>query len=252
MNILDLTIIYLACGAPFGVYYYLVNRPQKNGWLKSIFISLLWFPFAIQLLISRVTKRLSEREFSVKSRDRHESNELNRGKKNFEAFLPENGSFISLFELREIIDRYAGLTLAKNIDVAAPAKHEEELFRASGGTTLEISSICLNRRNRAKLLSHQRDARTDFLKMLGELFEFSRVEKLGKQAIGFVKLLKDDEALDSIELLIKNASQITRDISVKELEKDLWKQDIPIQPTNEPIPLHLKALTAAANAPTKD
>ena len=252
MSLLDLTIIYLTCGAPFGVYYYLANRFTKHIWIKSIFVLFLWFPFAIRLLISHITKELREREYSVKFHEQQEAKELEKAKKDFETFLPQNDHLVSLFEFREIIERYAGLTLAKNLDAAVPAKNDKELFKINGRKNIEISSVCLNRRNRATLLSHQRDARTDFLRILDELFEIGGDKKLGKHSFEFVKLLKDDEALASINSLLKNTLQIAHDKPVKELEKDLWKQDIPTQLNDKTIPLHLKAMTATVNAPTKD
>ena len=53
MNWNDLIIIYLACGAPFAVYYYLQNRNlnEKNYlYLKTLFRFLVWIPDAFRLV----------------------------------------------------------------------------------------------------------------------------------------------------------------------------------------------------------
>lgn len=253
MNLTELTIIYLACGAPVGVYHFLSNRHRKDtSWLKSFFAALLWIPLCAQLLLVRITKALMQHRNITNFAITEEMAAIDDSKKVFEDFISRKLFAVSLFELREVIDRYAGLTNARNSKVEYPAKHEKELFRIGNDEYTDVSAVCLNRRNRKRLLFHQSEARKDFLKLLGELLTYGEAKKLGKHAIEFAKLLKDDEASASIKNLLKHFPQIAPARTVKELEKALWTQAIPKQPTDEMIPTQLKALTTTAISPTKD
>jgi hypothetical protein len=53
MNLTDFLIIYFACGAPFGVYYFLQNRSDSVSsklWLNAFFTFAFWIPIAFRLL----------------------------------------------------------------------------------------------------------------------------------------------------------------------------------------------------------
>ncbi|MEO6588731.1 MAG: hypothetical protein ABIP06_05335, partial [Pyrinomonadaceae bacterium] len=59
MNLFDAIIIYLACGAPFGVYYFVNHRLLNNRvFFKTVLILLCWLPFAILLFQRHITKKL--------------------------------------------------------------------------------------------------------------------------------------------------------------------------------------------------
>src|SRR5688572_2946946 len=54
MNPNDFLIIYLACGAPFGVYYFFDKRnalPSNRLWLKTFLMVFFWIPFALKMLV---------------------------------------------------------------------------------------------------------------------------------------------------------------------------------------------------------
>ncbi|NNE99641.1 MAG: hypothetical protein HKN25_11530 [Pyrinomonadaceae bacterium] len=249
----DITIIYLACGAPFGVYSFLAYRHREDKvWIRSLLTALFWIPFALRLLLSSLTEKLNQNEFFINFLGGRNDESLISAKKSFEIYLPRNGYSMSLYELREIINRYSGLTLARNAKAKGPAGHEQEIFRIDARTGSNISAVCLNRRNHSKLSFHQKESRNDFLEAFSNLLNKENEDLLGKKAIEFVKLLKDEEALASIQTILETSSRNTSERNVKELENDLWKPERPIQPKDEPIPLRLKTLTAMANARTKD
>ncbi|MGI8669995.1 MAG: hypothetical protein ACR2J3_09160 [Aridibacter sp.] len=219
MNLQDIAIIYLACGSPFGVYYFLNKRQSGNNiLLKSLLLTIFWIPFAFRLLNTKVTKKLKNNHLISRKEKK-----LFEMQKYFENFLPNDSKNISLFELRETVERYSGLTYVISGNNQNPASHEKEIFKFNGNKNIEISALCLNRRNRKKLNSHQTQAREDFLNLLKILFASdSEQQKLGKHTLEFVKLLNDEKALVEIKRLINEVSQSFEESHVLQMEKDLW------------------------------
>ena len=64
------------------------------------------------------------------------------------------------------------------IDGSEIAASEKEIFKVSGKSKNEISSVCLNRRNLNKLFFHQKNARRDFLQAFELLFYAASDEKM--------------------------------------------------------------------------
>lgn len=247
MNYLDFFIIYLACGSPFGVYYFFNSRKQiKLAWLYSIAVVFVWIPYAFQLLHEKVTNKLQTKTIDFE--------QIEKLQKEFENFLPVDKSIISLFELREVIERYSELTQIKSASNGIPAKHEKEIFKLHGNKNVEISAQCLNRRNRQRLLFHQNLAREDFLKTVKILSKTnSEQKKLGRLSLEFVKILNDEETQTSLEKLFTTTPQTFKTSFVNILEKDLlWKQDQPKPSNAKPISMPLQTLTVTVNARKKD
>ena len=166
MNFFDIFIIYLACGAPFGVYYFLNHRNQQpHTFIKTILISLFWIPFAFGLLQKYVTKQLPNSIFSKKVDFRDE--EIQETKKHLEDIFMKNKFDISVFELREIFDRYIGLTesILNQDDLI---ESNSEFFEIAGNENAALAAKCYERRNRKLLFFHQTLAGQDFLKMISE------------------------------------------------------------------------------------
>ncbi len=243
MNYTDLIIIYLAGGSPFGVYYFFnSNGNKKLVWLKSVLIIFVWIPYAFQLLYSNVTSKLNNSKLSdISNQQNTLRNNLAKLQRGFEDYLPTNKAEMSLFELREIIERYSELTTIQSELNGKPANHEKEIFRINGNNEIEISAICLNRRNHKRLLSHQTQAKSDFLKSLRILFNSTKdVKKLGEHSIEFVKLLNEDEALISVFELYKEFSQTLQESNVSNSEKDLWTTQEPKQSNTKQISIRLQ------------
>ncbi|HLM02481.1 MAG TPA: hypothetical protein VK400_15625 [Pyrinomonadaceae bacterium] len=106
---------------------------------------------------------------------------------------------VSVFELREVIQRYAGLTLAAG-QRDEIGENEREVFRIVDHQNAELGAKCLHRRNRLRLGFHQRLASRDFLRMLAK-FSFFEAEKLRALALEFATLLDDGETRRAIENL---------------------------------------------------
>lgn len=261
MNPIDLFIIYLACGAPFGVYYFFQNRaPVKSNllWFKTFLNFFFWIPFAFLLLRrnkSFTTLSLFGSDKSALENSEQEAN-LHPTVKQIERVFLESNLEISVYEFREIIERYIGLTIAYQTDAAQISDAETELFRISRAKNknIELGAICLNRRNRKRLVRHQTEARKDFLQLINQLLKFDSddVKKLEHSAFELVIILKDSEARNKLEKMFACRLQTGTRFSVTETEKDLWKPEIPRLSPAKQIPYHLPAMKATLNSRRKD
>ncbi len=223
MNLTDLFIIYFTGGAPFAVYYFLQNRRQESNLLpKTAIVFLLWIFFAVSLLLQSKIRR---QVFDYSSENQR-GQILSLHQKKLEEFLVESKFNISVFDLRETIERYVGLTLNIGNDIANGA--EQEILRIAENDNLRLGSICIERRNRNRLARHQTEARKDFIRLVGKLSELtSDTDKFQQSVVEIVRVLKDEEAQSSLgKIFAENLSngQIT---GVEHSEKDLWKPQEP-------------------------
>ena len=254
MNYLDFLIIYLACGSPFGVYYFLDQRTEKTFiYVRSILAAVCWVPYAVKLLHQKVTNGLNSSQNSVNNLlDSSNSQKVEKLKKKFEDFLPDSHLGTSLYELREITERYAGLTQAISEDSNDPSEHELEIYKITDNSNEQISANCLMRRNRRKLEFHQTHARKDFLNLITELAEVnSDKNKLGNLSAEFVKILNDQQALSQLAQIFDKNLQNNTAANVNTSENDLWNPQEKQHLLN-PLSTRLETLTATINPPKKD
>jgi len=225
MNLLDATIVYFACSAPFGTYYFIKNRHNKHAlWLKTILVTIFWIPFSAKLLHENFWNKAGRRNLNDSSPSNlQNAQQLAALRSEFEQFIPKGQSKTSLFEIREIIERYAGLTIAiQNTDNLRP-DHQNEIFRISQSNNIKLSSLCFNRRNRQKLSAHQTQARTDFLEIVKTLSTFDKKsEAIKEYAFRFVSFLKDKEAIRVLEAASFNSPQKEKAAAVGFSAEDLW------------------------------
>jgi hypothetical protein len=258
MNLRDLIIIYLACGAPFGVYYFLQNRnlPEtKFLWLKSLFRFVCWIPFAIQMVArkSLFTKLYTNGFDKNAGSDAKKEVEIDEIKKYFEVIIHEKRFPFSIYEFRETFERYVGLTLEMQNDDQEISTSEKEIFRITNHTDKKLAEICLNRRNRKRLSFHQKFARRDFFEVFQQLTDKSdEPQNLFDRTLKLVKLLNDFEAQKIVDKLFKESLQTQQKSNVNNLEKELWNSE-KLKPSPETkISVNMKALTATANLSRKD
>lgn len=237
MSVIDFLIIYLACGSPFVVHYFLHHHRSNRFILKTLPVVFVWFPYAFRLLHQKITKEFSGEKIEFIQ-------------KQFEKNLPQK---ISVFDFRETAGRYVGLTQASQFQDSHPTAKEINFFRLFQNKNAKLAARCLNRRNRKLLLLHQTQARQDFLQTLAVLLETAEEKKnLGRLAVEFVSLLKDDQAEISVKNLIKTHGQTPQPLTVHDLEKDLCKSDTHKPQPAKQIPVRLPTLTATANSSAKD
>jgi hypothetical protein len=160
MTIVDIIILYFAIGLPFGVHFFLKNRFANLLWLKATVATLLWIPYSILLLHQRVTKVLINSDFD------HKFLLVSKYQKNIELLLLKNKKDSSLFDFREVAERYIALTLNLSEQNQTIGENKREFFRMANTKNIELSAICLNRINATKLKNHQSNSRKDFLNFL--------------------------------------------------------------------------------------
>lgn len=258
MNLFDFIIIYLACGAPFGVYYFLQNRNLPNNkffFLKIVFNFVCWIPFAVSLISKKnFFSNLFDYKFDHKVvLDAERETEIFSIKRFYEIELFEKFSQFSIFEFREVFDRYVGLTLEANSSNQEIADSVRDFYQISESPNKKLAENCLQRRNRQRLFFHQTLARNDFWELIGKIFNNSqnRAEIFDKSS-HLIELLKDSESNFFLQRLSAKGLQTLENDYVSETENELWKteqqQPIPAQP----ISVNIKALTATMNLSNKD
>ncbi len=229
MNAFEIFILYLSCGAPFGVYFFFQHRKNSRRApliLKSFLTVFVWIPYALRLLNANVTKKLSVPKSSATSEPDSGflRKRLDEIEKRMLQILVGSRAEVSVFEFREVFQRYAGLTLAAMQRAAADevGENERAVFKIANHANAELGAKCLHRRNRLRLEFHQRLASRDFLKLLAK-FSFFEAQKLRAAALEFVTLLDDGETRRAVENLFAaadNSPQISRDSAVKQGEKE--------------------------------
>jgi hypothetical protein len=260
MNLYDFLIIYLACGAPLGVYYFLQNRKTPNFErlrLKTVLNFLFWIPFAYRLLQkSKILQGAFRNIFDHHSAlDAEAEKNIYAIRKRLEKIYLESNLKLSIYEVREILDRYAGLTLECQFEHinSQTARTKSGIFQITGHKNAELAVICLERRNRKRLLLHQTEARRDFLHLLSELFDSgSELKSLESAAIEFVTLLKDAAARKTIEKMFDFRTQTEKAANVKNAETEIWKSETQKPLLTRPNSTRLKTLTAQMNLRAED
>jgi hypothetical protein len=259
MILRDLIIIYLACGAPFGVYYFLQQRNLRETnylWLKSLIRFVCWIPFACRMVARKsLFTNLYNNTFDKHSiSDAKKEVEIAAIQKCFENTLREYGINLSIYEFREIFERYVGLTLEIKSETTENTVQEKEIFRITNHNNKKLAEICLHRRNRKRLFFHQNLARRDFFEVLEQLREVSETipQSFFKEAAKLVNLLDDSEARNLLEKLSKNTLQTRKASNVSNLENELWNsgKQKPLQ--DKIISTNMQVLTATAQLSPKD
>lgn len=262
MNLYDFLIIYLTCGAPFAVYHFLQYRSvfkSRQLWLKTILNFLFWplsaYRFARN---SRTLKNIFDKVFvndtysdSVSDTEK----DLQITQKRIEKIVLEYDPNVSVYELREIFDRYAGLTLTRQNADTIHQTDRYKIFQIVDHDNAKLAGICFERRNRKRLSHHQTQARQDFLNIFAKLFEANfETDKLGELIVKFITLLEDPPAQKLIKEMVEQKAQSGGKINVQIARKDLWKTEPPKPSTINSNPNGLKVLTAttAVNLRGKD
>ena len=229
MTISDLLVIYFSIGAPCGVYVYFQIRSKttpKELWLKTLFTFVFWVPTAVRFLLKNILIRpavyYEKNDKSPLSPEREQK--LYLIEKHLENLLVKSDLRISIYEFREMFQRYVGLTFAAQNESEEFLIINKELFYAAQNRNFEIADKCFQRRNRKRLFFHQTLARKDFLQFASQMVPIiADRENFAKSVIELVKILEDHEAQIAIKKILADNPQTGNYSAVNSLEKDLWK-----------------------------
>ncbi len=234
MNFLDFIIIYLTCGAPFAVEYFIKHRVSSTHTrclIKASLILIFWLPYSLNILWQFIKE---QNKSHINFDNDKDLNVLNENKiqdiqKKMESVsLKINGKY-SLFEFRDLVNRYKGFMLETQVENKTPDAAEREIFTVSNSSSVDVSAICLHRRNRNRLFFHQRRAQKDFLAFLTATFRTS-VHSNGVYfillAFELTVLLKDFEMQKKLKQNFPDILPNNSDFVVKFLEYELWNTEI--------------------------
>ena len=157
MSYIDLSIIYLACGAPIAAEFALRSGSQisiTTVWFTAVRL-LVWPVFAINLILGRLdaTNRTNDRLSSL-------AIDLNAAKSRLESALFSSSKTVAIFEYRELFDRYAGLCLNSDDDVIDTGV--SKLLALEAHPNVNLAKACFERRNRSIVAYHRDLVREEF------------------------------------------------------------------------------------------
>jgi hypothetical protein len=168
MNIFDMLIIYLACGAPFGVYYAFTSREKRRTpmfFLKLSVNCLFWFQYGMRLILrtGRVRKLFDSAFGRRVVWENNRDSEIRSIQRFLELKLRQTDRQFSVFEFREEFESYVGLTLELAEASSAPVGSNGEFAEITGRGRNGVNERCLHRQNVSKLRSHHDIVRSSIL-----------------------------------------------------------------------------------------
>jgi hypothetical protein len=192
MLLSELTIIYLAAAAPFGVARFLkdhaanLSAPRKVA--KAAAVALAWPLAAPRMLLERA-RAARDGDDSDEAREQVERrvelvkrSAVNSLREVEDLLLDSRGvaglretERHALFAARECVERYAGLSLScgNASEEEAPSERELELCRIAGraGDDLLVAGRCVHRRGVTRLVAHRERARSELIHALAGVCE---------------------------------------------------------------------------------
>lgn len=158
MDLLDIAIIYLACGAPFAVQYSfrLKDEAGIETTAKCVLAGLAWPVFAL-LYVRDAVKRLG-RPTPIQSETKQLIDNI---RQSLEDSVDLAGRPDAAFEFRRTVLRWAELAIAVRQPTASPAV--AALWELSEHTRPNIASNAYIHREKRLLDAHLEAARKDFI-----------------------------------------------------------------------------------------
>ena len=207
MKLTDLLIIYFACGAPFGVYQITTSQdPLDTKAVLQIALRIICWPvFTTLILIEWFSPGSNFADVSGHRR-------IDDIRLEIEGHVFANDPVSSIFDFRETLHRYVGLSQAVTERVSSnPAN---ELFDLSGSEHKDLASACLARKNQRKLSFQHSLVRNEFVDMISEFAEVdekcTRVIALAMKLAEHVNDPLTENALATISELHERAKVVTQ------------------------------------------
>lgn len=221
MTILDFLIIYLACGSPFAVHS-LVTRNEgdrRSKYMAAVANVFLW-PWTAVRLIHVFFRSLDS---DSDSRSIHQRDlDLARIRSSLENAAAERSDSRTVFEFRDVFQRYSGLSLG--CEVMLGTRPAGEIFEITSHPDPSVASACLDRKNLSRLQMHRDHARQDFIGMILRINGDDQASgPLLDSAVKAAELARDTDGVRAMRSLFgisDNYVEITREA---EPVVDLWK-----------------------------
>lgn len=165
----EMIVLYLAAGAPFCALHYFEINSERSPYVRALTSTGLlpiWIFCAVRYIVSTRSKRLKSR--SSQDERIHETS------KRLENVFAEIADSVSIYEFRETVERYVGLSFANQsvepntLDPAAPT--QQDVYFEFGVS--KLNNIVLARRNRKLLEFHLNDARRNLFEAISSQIVF--------------------------------------------------------------------------------
>jgi len=190
VNILDLAIIYLACGAPFAVNYSF-RADDTFGFVelvKSFGVGVAWPYFALMMLYTSITapKKHSADELAARR-------VIESVRHKLESHIASSMRPNEIFEFRDAVMRYAGLKVAEQMPTGnAP---EMEFIAITYPQPNAAAAAIFERKHKARIEFHSYLAGCEFVDTINAL---SHHKGLAAAAAQIAEDLDDNATADII------------------------------------------------------
>ena len=193
MTLLEASILYFSIGSAFAAYSFFENQGFWNHRLtNSGFAFLLWPSFAVPSRLRSKIKTAIDFVFVNPDEPDSELRQIEKIQTDIETYAKNCLTESSIFQIRDILLRYASLCMAYNSNTSG---FRSEFLEISLTEPLPEQHLSLMRRNRKRIRKHRNHARRQFLELVsGVMQESDNGEKIGECTISFAKLLKDETA----------------------------------------------------------
>jgi len=204
MLVLDVLIIYFACGSPFAAHAFLCRR-KFTGFVHvlSSFAAILYWPVLVPAFIRRAVSDKKSESGSIQTQtlEPHIHNlQLQLIHKAFTALSHDEA-----LEFREVVQRYVALSMELYRDERSVGR--SELFELTEHPDPITANACLARRNRQKLEVHQTRARILFIEIV-EALCFEGCPEVADLAVQLAAGIGDESAAAEIAFLTGPESSI--------------------------------------------
>jgi hypothetical protein len=209
MTFLDLLILYLSLGAPFGAYRLVRNGNPlgSNGLFSAILAFLLWPPYAIRSAYRYLVSSDGSTGFAVDGKpDAGFFKTIEDLSDQFSAAAARSHRLIAK-RLEHRFERYVELSLALITRSGAKGGQYFDLLTVSGHPSPQVGAANLNRRNRNVIERHLKDARTDLITALGDLSAGRREAKEVVKTIA--DLLSDNELSAAVSANLNSPREVS-------------------------------------------
>lgn len=212
MTFTELVIVYTSCGAPFAVERLLSDdRPSRASTALAAAVYLGGWPAFLLVRLLRVIKTLF---VSKKVSDEPETvnKEISRPQAVQHELVYHLASAIrdrSALQIKELLERYAGLASLLKLSQSTAVIYEPEIARISNHTSPALAAACLNRRNTLIIQKHLTEARSEFFELLFTAVKGSTSEEMVvSSAVDFVELF-DPAAIGEMQQFIATGKLVT-------------------------------------------
>lgn len=177
--LINLIIIYFACGSPVGVYRVTRMANWRSARLSDIGAHFVLWPIFVPALVRHAVRAPIDGEIA-------------RVRAAMERIVVTAGQSISISTFKEVFESFTSLTMALHRDESLP----RELFQVTGHKNCALATACLDRRNLRLIKFHQLRARKDFMQMIDLLRgSGNAIVDLGSQ---IANILNDEQTVDEL------------------------------------------------------